>query len=146
MEKMFCKCRSSLHNGVTRHVWCWEQIEVGHFNVVMETRWDCVTSRHLSHLAAPHQICPDSANCLFSVNWPTCPDFLFHSISNSVFFLSFFLSSSPSLWLHPFPSSPLSLSLSLCLSWSWHCRRWCHPLPWVNSVRWKLLFCSCDLG
>lgn len=51
----------------------------------METRWDCVTSRHFSHLAGLHPICRDSANCLLSVNWPACPNSLFHSIPDSVF-------------------------------------------------------------
>lgn len=75
----------------------------------METRWDCVTSRHLSHLAALHPICPDSANCLLSVSWPACPNFLFHSISNSCSrFLPFPLS-------NPIPSHhPLFLSVSPC--------------------------------
>lgn len=68
----------------------------------METKWDCVTSRHLSHLTERHTVCPDSVNCLHSVNWPECPSFLFHSISFfSVFpFFHFFF------WTTPFPVIP----------------------------------------
>lgn len=42
-----------------------------------------MTSRPLSSLAASHPIW-DSTNCLFSVTWPPCPNFRFHSISNYV--------------------------------------------------------------
>lgn len=114
-KRIFCKCWTSKRNGVTPLVWRWEQIEVGHFNVVMETRWDCVTSRHLSHLAAPHPICWDSTNCLFFVNWPSCPNFF--SLSRSLilfYFCSFFRFFLPNSI--PSHQSPLSLSLTPCVS------------------------------
>lgn len=83
----------------------------------METRWDCVTRRHISHLAARHPICPDSANYLFSVNWPECPSFLFHS-NLWAFFPSFshFLLPTPSIPIILSFSHPLSLSVSLDLA------------------------------
>lgn len=40
---------------------------------------------HIPHLAASHPICWRSANCHFSQNWPACPNFLFHSVSNYIF-------------------------------------------------------------
>lgn len=72
-------------NLVTTLVWCWKQIESRHFNVVMETRCDCSRCTHIPHLAAAHPICWRSANCHFSQNWPACPNFLFHSVSNYIF-------------------------------------------------------------
>lgn len=51
----------------------------------METRCDCSRCTHIPHLAAAHPICWRSANCHFSQNWPACPNFLFHSVSNYIF-------------------------------------------------------------
>ena len=59
------------------------RLKLLHYEVVTEERCDRVTSRPLSSLAAAHPIW-DSANCLFSVTWPACPNFHFHSISNYV--------------------------------------------------------------
>lgn len=70
---------------VITFVWCWEQTESGHFNVVMETRCDCSRCTHIPHLAAAHPICWRSANCHSSQNLPACPNFLFHSVSNYIF-------------------------------------------------------------
>lgn len=51
----------------------------------MATRCDCWRCIHKPHLAASHPIRWRSANCHFSQNWPACPNFLLHSVSNYIF-------------------------------------------------------------
>lgn len=95
-------------NLITTLLWCWEQIESGHFNVVMETRCDCLRCMQIPHLAATYPICWRSANYHFSQNWPACPNFLFHSVSNYIFSCSCLLAT-----FVPPPSSPLQDDVTL---------------------------------
>lgn len=108
------KLISEKKNLITTPLWRWGQVEMEHFNAA-KTRRNCATSAFMPHLTAVHPMTWRCTNCDFSQSWPTCPSFVFHSISN-------YIISCPRL-------SPTFVSTSLGSY-----EQWCHPPWWVKEL------------